>query len=122
MRNDFRRSFLSAVALPTAAVLLVINLAAPGAQALGIGRRTGYGRSIDRPTLIAHRREAAGSHRLGPMAGVFPTDRSPLKSKTLSGSGRRPYSAAGPVKLGARFSRNEATPSRTSGPPKPSVS
>jgi len=58
MRNDFRRSFLLAVALPTAAVLLVINLAAPGAQALGIGRRAGYGRSIDRPTLIAHRREA----------------------------------------------------------------
>jgi hypothetical protein len=29
------------------------------------------------------------------------------------------HSEAGPVKLGGRLSRNAATPSRTSGPPKP---
>ena len=67
------------------------------------------------------------------MARLLPPDRRPPLTPQLPRSGshgpapvagpcRVDYESAGPVKVGWRFSRKEATPSRTSGPPKPSVS
>jgi hypothetical protein len=90
MRNDFRRSFLLAAALPMAAVLLVINLYAPGAQALGLGRRPGYGRSIDRQSLIAHRREAR-----------LRASRSGLRSRVVPAPAARPVPVPVPVQAAA---------------------
>ena len=90
MRNDFRRSFLLAAALPTAAVLLVINLAAPGAQALGFGQRAGFGRSVDRPTLVAHRREAR-----------LRASRSGLRSRVVPAPAARTATAPVPVQAAA---------------------
>jgi Transglycosylase-like domain len=87
MRIDFRRSFVLA-ALALAAALLVIDVTAPAAHAVTFGRRPGHGRSIDRPTLVAHRREAR-----------LRASRSGLRSRLVPVSG--PRGAPVPVQAAA---------------------